>query len=412
MPSTIAVHIFNESPVVLWGLNSRERLKRILSGLGVDRFVDDLSHLPDEAEVLILRGDYLFDNRIIAQLLKSPDTLVQVEQGQSKIPVAAHCRRDVAEKLVAAGSQKEQETAFADRLRVVTPRELTSDYMLKLRKFDTPYILPISEAYRDLLEKHLFACSYKGVTDLVTKWLWPGPARRAVKFCVKHNLKPNQVTLIGFFLAILAGLFFYHGWYGPGLAAGWLMTFLDTVDGKLARVTVTSSRFGHLFDHAIDIIHPPLWYLAWAAGLAGYGLPLSAGAWTAMLWLILTGYLGGRVVEAIFTQFLGRFGIFCWQPRDSWFRLVTGRRNPCMILLTLGYVFGRPDLGLWAVAVWTFVSTLYLGWRLFQALQARKKGPLKAWFENIDPDNPDPELALSVRIFTRRPTRLPDGSTG
>jgi len=265
---------------------------------------------------------------------------------------------------------------------------------------------------RELLEKHLFACSYKGVTDLVTKWLWPGPARRAVKFCVEHDIKPNQVTLVGFFLAILAGLFFYQGWYGPGLAAGWLMTFLDTVDGKLARVTLTSSKFGHLFDHAIDIIHPPLWYLAWGVGLAGYGLPLTAGSWTAIVWMILAGYLGGRIVEAVFTQFLGRFGIFCWQPRDSWFRLVTGRRNPCLVLLTLSWLGGRPDLGLWAVAWWSLLSTMYLGLRLFRALQARRRGPLRSWFESIDHDHPDPRLALSVKIFTRKPTRLPDGSRG
>ena len=48
---------------------------------------------------------------------------------------------------------------------------------------------------------------------------------------------------------------------------GWLMTFLDTVDGKLARVTVTSSRIGDVLDHGLDIIHPPLWYIAWGVGL-------------------------------------------------------------------------------------------------------------------------------------------------
>ncbi len=48
---------------------------------------------------------------------------------------------------------------------------------------------------------------------------------------------------------------------------GWLMTFLDTVDGKLARVTVTSSRLGDVLDHGLDIIHPPLWYIAWGVGL-------------------------------------------------------------------------------------------------------------------------------------------------
>ena len=41
------------------------------------------------------------------------------------------------------------------------------------------------------------------------------------------------------------------------------MTFLDTVDGKLARVTLTSSPFGNVLDHSLDLIHPPFWYWAW-----------------------------------------------------------------------------------------------------------------------------------------------------
>ncbi len=45
------------------------------------------------------------------------------------------------------------------------------------------------------------------------------------------------------------------------------MTFLDTVDGKLAHVTLTSSRFGHIFDHSLDLLHPPFCYLAWGLGL-------------------------------------------------------------------------------------------------------------------------------------------------
>jgi hypothetical protein len=130
-----------------------------------------------------------------------------------------------------------------------------------------------------------------------------------------------------------------------------------------------------------------------------------------MLWLILGGYLGGRLVEAIFTLYLGRFGIFCWQPLDSYFRLITGRRNPNMILLSLSWLWGRPDLGLWAVALWTTTSTIYLAYRLYLALQAKKTdGPLKSWFTEIDPEVG--RKMTAVKIFTRKPTLLPDGSRG
>ena len=75
---------------------------------------------------------------------------------------------------------------------------------------------------------------------------------------------------------ILAGFLFSYGYFALGLALGWVMTFLDTVDGKLARVTVTSSKWGNIFDHGIDLIHPPIWYVAWGIGLLSFA-PLYLG---------------------------------------------------------------------------------------------------------------------------------------
>ena len=156
----------------------------------------------------------------------------------------------------------------------------------------------------------LFSWSYKGVTDLVTKWVWPIPAQWMVGKCIRYEIRPNHVTLTGLLLVILAGICFTRGHYGWGLLAGWLMTFLDTVDGKLARVTVTSSRFGHYFDHGIDLIHPPIWYVLWGFGLEtshlnGFGFSVSTA-----LWLIVIGYIAGRLAEGIFQWHLGKFRYF------------------------------------------------------------------------------------------------------
>jgi phosphatidylglycerophosphate synthase len=171
------------------------------------------------------------------------------------------------------------------------------------------------------------------------------------------------------------------------------MTFLDTVDGKLARVTVNSSHFGHLFDHIIDLVSPPLWYLVWGFGLASWqpGLPLSLNA---AFCLIFIGYIAGRLAEGIFKHFLEPSGIFCWRPVDSYFRLITGRRNPNLILLTLGLLAGRPDLGLLAVTVWTLASSVFLVVRLLMGFCKRlRSGPLRSWFLEIDPEAENPTMA-------------------
>jgi phosphatidylglycerophosphate synthase len=278
---------------------------------------------------------------------------------------------------------------------------LSISFQERLRKFEPPFVLPITPRDQGILERRLFDWSYKGVTDLVTKWAWPHPARWVVGWCVRFGLRPNHVTVVGLILVFLASILFAYGRYGWGLLAGWLMTFLDTVDGKLARVTVTSSRFGHYFDHIIDIVHPPIWYICWGLGLEAYDpgvLGLSLGA---LFWLIMAGYVAGRLVEATFTAGLGRFGIFCWRPVDSYFRLITARRNPCMILLTGCTLFGRPDLGLMAVASWTVLTSIFLLIRLTMAFLARiRQGALRSWLKDADQQFYNGSLAL--RLFTRR----------
>ncbi len=177
------------------------------------------------------------------------------------------------------------------------------------------------------------------------------------------------------------------------------MTLLDTVDGKLARVTVTSSKFGHYFDHIIDLIHPPIWYILWGLGLGAAQYDFGGLSLGASFWLIVMGYVVGRLAEGIFLAWLGKFGIFCWRPIDSYFRLITARRNPCLILLTAGVLFGQPDWGLLAVTIWTVVTSLFLIIRLLMAVNARRAaGPIRSWFLDIDQANLQQPLA--VRLFT------------
>src|SRR3546814_20100467 len=102
------------------------------------------------------------------------------------------------------------------------------------------------------------------------------------------------------------------------------MTFLDPVDGKLARVTLQSSKFGDIFDHGIDLIHPPFWWWAWIVGLAvaGYTLP----ARDLILAIVLIGYVAQRLEEGLF-QLLFGIAMHVWRPFDSFFRLIIARRK-------------------------------------------------------------------------------------
>jgi phosphatidylglycerophosphate synthase len=169
---------------------------------------------------------------------------------------------------------------------------------------------------------------------------------------------------------------FWKGSYGWGLVAAWVMTFLDTVDGKLARVTLQSSRFGDIFDHGIDLIHPPFWWWAWIVGLPAAGWPIEHAS--AVLTAIVLGYVLQRVEEGAFIAWF-RMDMHTWQRFDSRFRLITARRNPNLVILTVSAVAGRPDLGIVVVAAWTLISLLIHAVRFAQATLTRRHGPLRSW---------------------------------
>ncbi len=393
---TIQIYLVGSCEIALWGITSRERLERILKKYPDVRLMEAGAALPEDGHILLLREDYLYDDRVLAALLDSPDTALEDPRDSSL--VAAHLPAARLEGALRLDSPAIRE------LKITRPATLASGLMTQLRKLDQPWVARITENNREHLEKSLFNGAYKGVTDFITRGVWPVPARGVTRWCVRWGLSPNHVTTASYILAILAGWLFWEGHYGLGLIAGWVMTFLDTVDGKLARVTVTSTRFGNIFDHALDLVHPPLWYWAWGMGLAGswsFDIPVST-----TVWIIFMGYVAGRLFEGAF-RFAAPFSMFLWQPFDSLNRLVTARRNPNLLMLSLAWLAGRPDIGLILVAVWTVISSLVLAGRLLQALYLRHQGiDIQPWLTLIDLERESQKPV--VRLFAPR-SGLADG---
>jgi len=392
-----------KSTVRIWGLTPRGRIMRVLSAMGFHPVEIDPAGLQDIAPVMIFRSDYLIDDRLVKQLAGTPDTILQIDDGGRRVTVAAHVPSRLVPRIIEYIEAGDEHPLTRD-IRVETPETLSHSFQAGLLKFNPPFALPVSAERRQALERRLFDWSYKGVTDVITKWVWPVPARWTVGCCVRWGIRPNHVTAAGLVLVVLAGGLFACGQYGWGLLTGWLMTFLDTVDGKLARVTVASSRFGHYFDHVIDLVHPPIWYTLWGIGLTNAQAGAIGVSMAVLIWIIVVAYVSGRLVEGLFQGFLGRFGIFCWRPVDSILRLVTARRNPNLLLLTVSTLAGRPEIGLSAVAVWTVLTSLFLWMRLAWAAVVRiRRGPLVSWFTDADRHGYDTTLAW--RLFVGRTTR-------
>ncbi len=366
--------------VRLWGMDAGERLRRTFRLAGV---MPASAGEPEAGSTgLILVGaDWVLDAGLVRELARRPG-----------IVLAAPGDEDARERIVlvhlGAGVRPEAHLRAADAvgrdvaaaaglgLDIVDAATIGTAYNNALRKREPPYVGSLLETPLNEVERRTFGASYKGVTDFVTKWLWPYPARAATRWAAERRITPNTVTGASLVLVLIAMALFAGGQFLAGILAGWTMTFLDTVDGKLARVTHTSSKWGNIFDHGIDLIHPPFWWAAWWYGLGG----AEAGdSLEIAMWIVVAGYVVGRLVEGAFLKAFA-IEIHIWRPVDSLVRQVTARRNPNLVLLSVAVVAGQAELGFYAVAAWTLICLAFHLARLGQAFIARARGhEVRSW---------------------------------
>ena len=361
-----SVRAVGANDTLLWGMSSEERLRRIARA-------QKLEFGGEDAELLVnLR--YVFDPGWLRFIAGEPDRVITL----GGVPVLARCTRGEDRAAVAEAMERGQPHAGTG-LSVTAWEESGGLTNSELRKRERPFMDRLVPETVRSLERASYFGAYKGVTDILTKSLWPEWALVLTRWSARAGISPNQVTAVGALLCVAATFLFYYGWYWTGIAVGLGFMVLDTVDGKLARCTITSSKWGNVFDHGIDLVHPPFWWYAWGAGLGAYGRPLGEDLFLQVMVVLVGGYVVQRLIEGIFMRKYGMH-IHVWRRFDSWFRLITARRNPNMVILLAFLIVGRPDWGLIGIAVWTVISLLVHAVQLAQALVSNAKGrPIVSW---------------------------------
>lgn len=386
---TFAVIIGN-NPVKLWGLSAEARLRRQLANLDIE-IINPSGEQTNTTEIklLLINANFLFELRTLRALTHHENAILRHPDAAE--PAAALV--NTADIVAASEAFTDAGSVMSAQLHSLEPAELET-YDDHLRRAEPPLLKLIHVEQQAQLEALLYGNTYKGVTDFVTKWWWPKPAKYLVGVAARAGITPNQVTITGLLLVIAATILFAKGAFLSGLVCGWIMTLLDTVDGKLARVTVQSSRIGHVLDHGMDIIHPPFWYCYWGVAVATNGMIAGHRLfdWCA---LIVVAYVGGRIVEGLFHA-LGSCSLFAWRPLDAYFRLFTARRNPCLVILTALTLIGHAELGFIGVAFWTALSTVLMTFRLLYAAMVRvQHGPLSSWLSENNAAERYPQAFLT-----------------
>lgn len=379
---------------MIWGRRVDDTLVKQLekSGLAKQLNIDmapSVSPLANEHgplaahdEVVLARADTYLDRCAIG-LLRTTCPTVFVAQNSTGHPraLAVYCKgKDADDWLAQLDRDGFDAATLPAGTHVVAAESPPLVYDYELRKQSLPLIRSVTPDVCREIERTTFGLAYKGVTDIVTKYVYPWPAFHATRLAANLGLTPNSITFVSVVLVFVVMALFVQGQFAAGVAVGFLMSFLDTLDGKLARVTQQASKFGKHFDHITDLVHPPFWWLAYWWGAGGAQPP---AYWNEAAILTAVGYVAIRVQEWRFKRRLG-VRIHVWKPFDSQFRLITTRRNPNLLLLAGALLAGEPTAGLFAVAAWTVASLAIHGVRWAQAeIELRRSGPLTSWLERL-----------------------------
>jgi len=323
-----------------------------------------LAQATEDAEgepLLALSADTIVDVRLIEHLAFASTPRAFFGERERTTPTAFRIDGALPEDLVreyAGADLASLAQACVDRGFV---KEFSADdfkgYIVKLRRTLPAYVLPVRDrADADAAEHFLFHSNYKGATDFLTKHVFPPLVWRIVHPLAARRIKPNTVTIVGILCCFAAVPLFAAGYWLPGLALSYAMAVLDSVDGKLARVTFTSSKQGDVLDHGTDYVHPPIWYFAWAWGLSGgdpYSTVFQASVWLAGLYIL------DRLLETLFKSCTGGRSVQDYTPLDTRLRTFVSRRNVNLALFTIALPFGLGLQAFYAIVALQAATVVY-----------------------------------------------------
>lgn len=370
--------------LALFGLPPLERLRRNITKLAATPPAVILSGAVDArwpgAEHQPLRGS--FGQRLRESLAASADGLVVVDGRTAHDPrllqfLIGHTRACVAVRgegdrraavLLLTSDLAAQIPEHAANLLEVADALLAAGLIAPLRDEDMPsfvaklrrvlpywlFAVPDPQA-RAEIERWMFWSNYKGSTDFLTRWVFPPVVWPLVRISTRLGIHPNVITTFSIILAFAAVPLFASGHFLAGFIAAFTMAVLDSVDGKVARVTLTDSVIGDVMDHGLDIVHPPFWYWSWAVGLGAVASP--DPLWIAMIALNAI-YVADRLVLGVAKYRLG-FGLHAATQLDTRVRTFIARRNTNMTIMVLALLIGQGALGFYLVTAWQGLTLLW-----------------------------------------------------
>lgn len=170
---------------------------------------------------------------------------------------------------------------------------------------------------------------------------------RISSLLIKTSFTPNQLTLFGLVLGVLAGWFFKQGDYVNGILGGLILIFSgiwDCCDGDVARLKFMESDYGEYLDTMCDLIMNLLIFIGITIGAARQNGRLSSLFPFALL------LLGGILIFFLIYYPKGSGKGYSFKGTRMYDVVLLLASHNFIYVIFLFAVFGRPDYFLWLSA--------------------------------------------------------------
>ena len=169
---------------------------------------------------------------------------------------------------------------------------------------------------------------------------------RLVRLLAPTAISANQVTILTTLLGFVIAFLYLEGWLRIGVLLAILVEVLDGVDGKLARITRTTSKIGEQ-EHVLDFFYENSWYLALGIFFARHGVPHARIAAAAMIAFDATDNIAYALLDVKWGRSLDNISPFLRR-----FRLIGGRRNIYTWIFLLGFFLNAAPAAFAVAVMW------------------------------------------------------------
>jgi phosphatidylglycerophosphate synthase len=305
------------------------------------------------AHLLVIRGNVVFDIRLLRALLAQTSSATLVDSARSGRDNS--CGAALLQREWAAARNGSVESALVEGLEQHTVEALDVAnqplYDPGLRRNLRPFCFPAPAlADKKAAEGVLLDSVQKGTLDFPA-WIHAPIEKFLLGYLCRTSITPNQLTISWALAACLTTILFATGQLVWGIVVALIIGIIDGLDGKQARIKVETTRGGKL-EHRLDDFFDVVWPTSLAFHFYTSGQLPSAFYYLVVL-LIAEGVDG-----------IGKLAIYSTSARlmtapsrfDRMVRLVGGRRNIYIWVLIVALILGAPAKALVVMAWWEAIT--------------------------------------------------------